>query len=353
MKLQYKLGAIALSVVALSSCEMNDPYGDVVEVGQPVPTVSWELGGSVATAGDSVSFLGKYYAEKGRTIDHSEVWALVSKEESCEATLRLSSSLAYTKSVGFSDTIRMSQKVSEYPHSQAEWDGYEFVLNAKFPTSQTLKTLIWQNIPKWDADKFAAYFPQGFKEEFVEHVLGEMVKDACYNDLRHVYINYDFSVDQFQSVIAKHAELDAAILNKLALVDAGEKSDAWYTDVEKVVGKYYKTVDAEGKTVYNEVGLDFNDPNIPVYNVYESSAWVFCRYDDDQGKILTSVRPEYIPLFKDLITLIPFQDWIYNVGEKQYAVSFKRSYGLGVVFKVYDTDGNVGYTTEPKKVSLN
>lgn len=353
MKIQYKIGAIALAVVAMSSCEMHDPYDDVLEVGQPLPTVAWELGGTVATAGDSVAFRGQYYTEKGKTPDHSEVWALISKTESGEATLKLSSSLSYTKSFGLSDTIRADQKIAEYPHSMAEFDGYEYVLNAKFPTSQTLKTLSWGNTSEWEEDRFTSFFPKGFREEFTEHVIGELVKDAYYNDLRHVYINYDFKPEQFQAVIGQHAELDAAILNTLVLTDMGEKSDIWFANTEKVVKKYYKTVDAEGNIVYNEVDLDFSDPEITVYDVYESSPWVFCRYDDDQGKIITSVRPEYISFFKDLITLIPFTDWIYNTVDKNYSVSFTREYKMGVTFKVYDTDGNVGYTTDVKEVSLN
>ena len=161
MKIQYKIGAIALAVVAMSSCEMHDPYDDVLEVGQPLPTVAWELGGTVATAGDSVAFRGQYYTEKGKTPDHSEVWALISKTESGEVTLKLSSSLSYTKSFGLSDTIRADQKIAEYPHSMAEFDGYEYVLNAKFPTSQTLKTLSWGNTSEWEEDRFTSFFPKG------------------------------------------------------------------------------------------------------------------------------------------------------------------------------------------------
>ena len=54
-----------------------------------------------------------------------------------------------------------------------------------------------------------------------------------------------------------------------------------------------------------------------------------------------------------MITLIPFTDWIYNTVDKNYSVSFTREYKMGVTFKVYDTDGNVGYTTDVKEVSLN
>ena len=91
MKLQYKLLGTAVAVAVMTSCSMHDPYGDIMKVGQSLPTVSWELGSSVATAGDSVSFKGKYYTDSEHTPDHSEVWALVAQSESAEATLSLKS----------------------------------------------------------------------------------------------------------------------------------------------------------------------------------------------------------------------------------------------------------------------
>lgn len=352
MKLQYKLGLIAAALTVFTSCDQHDPFEEIMEVGQALPTVSWELGGTVATAGDNVSFLGKYYTDKEHTPDHAEVWALVSKTESGEATLKLSSVLAYTKTFGTSDTIRADQKIAEYPHSMAEWDGYEYILNASFPTSQTLKALSWGNTTVWEEDKFNSYFPAEFKDEFVATVIDYLTSDAYYTDLRYVYVNYAFTADQFNATIAKHSELDATILGTMVLDEAGDKSDIWFTNTEEVVGKYFITLDAEGKVVYNEVAADYEGAET-TYDVYKSSPWVFCRYDDDQGKVVTSVRPEYMPFFKDLISLIPFTDWVYNSVEKQYAVSFSREYKMGVTFKVVDTVGNVGYTTDVKEVSLN
>lgn len=80
MKMQYKLGMIAAVALSMTACEVHDPFDDVLEVGQPVPTVTWALGGTVANAGDEVAFEGKYYTEPGKTPDHSEVWANVVKQ---------------------------------------------------------------------------------------------------------------------------------------------------------------------------------------------------------------------------------------------------------------------------------
>ena len=152
MKMQYKLLSTAVAVAMMTSCSMHDPYNDIMEVGQSLPTVSWELGSSVATAGDSVSFKGKYYTDGEHTPDHSEVWALVAQSESAEATLKLTPTYAYTQTVTSADTIRMSQEIARYPHSMATWNGHEFEVNVKFPTSQTLRTLTWGSVEEWDAN---------------------------------------------------------------------------------------------------------------------------------------------------------------------------------------------------------
>lgn len=365
-----------MAVLAMSSCSMHDPYEDIMEVGQPVPTVTWALGSTVAAAGDSVEFEGKYYTEKGRTPERSEVWSNVVVKETAAATLGLTSSLKYTQTVTLTDTVRTSQVVATYPHSMAGWDGHEYKLVAKFPTSQTLKSVTWSSVSEWDQERFESYYPESFATEFVDKVKTYLTKDSTYyNDLRGVYINYEFTAEQIQGVIANYPQLQG--LDQLVSTDAGEKSDIWYTkvtrtegsgrdevEVENVVGYYYISVTG-GVTAYKEVALDdpnldtengtykLGDTTVPAYKVYESSPWVFCRYDDNAGTTVTAVRANYLPVFKDLISLIPFTDWIYNSSDNVYSVAFTRSYSLGVVFKVIDTDGNVGYTTEVKEVTLN
>lgn len=63
MNLKYKLGATALASIAMTSCETNDPFSDIMDAGQPVPTVSWSVGSTMAAAGDSIEISGKYYTD--------------------------------------------------------------------------------------------------------------------------------------------------------------------------------------------------------------------------------------------------------------------------------------------------
>lgn len=373
MKMQYKISCIVAALAVMTSCSMHDPYGDIMEVGDVLPTVSLELGTTVVNAGDSVAFKGKYYTDGEHTPDHSEIWVLVSQTESAAATLKLTPTLAYSLTVGGTDTIRASQVVATYPHSEAEWNGHEYELNVKFPTSQTLRLLTWGNISEWDQEKFDSYYPETFRQDFVDAVVNSLTRDSTYyDDLRSVYVNYSFTADQINGVISGYPALNQnGELSQLVLTETADKSDIWYTkttkevevtgpsgrpqteEVENVVGKYYIEL-VNGVAVYREVPVDYVAPEgVQLYNVYESSPWLFCRYDDNVGGIVTTVRGDYMPVFKDLISLIPFTDWIYDSVEQQYAVSFSRKYQLGVTFKVFDTDGNVGYTTDAFTIDLN
>ncbi len=361
MKFNYKIGMMAVALLAMSSCAVHDPFGDdLLEVGQALPTVSWELGSTVASAGDSVAFKGKYYTDKEHTPDHAEVWGLTSRTQSASATLKLTKSLAYTQTFALNDTVRAADILGRYPHSMATWNGHEFELNAKFSTTNTLKSVTWADVKEWDQDQFDKFYPEGFQEEFTGKVVDYLTKDSTfYHDLRDVYINYDFTLEQIKGVIAKYPQLNAnGELDALATLEAGDKSDVWYTkeftedDEKNVVGKYYIDI-VNGTTVYVEVPLDTTVEGKVLYDVYESSPWVFCRYDDNTGGTITTVRRNYMPVFKDLISLIPFTDWIYNVSDGVYSVSYNCSYKYGVTFKVVDTVGNVGYTTDVKEVELN
>ena len=348
MKIYHKIGFFAVAASVFASCAINDPYKDIMEVGQAAPTVSWELGSLVATAGDSISFKGKYYTDEEHTPDRAEVWATLIRTETQAATLKLSTGLAYTLTLTNTDTVRTSQPVATFSHSLAQWNGHEFELTAKFPISQTLGKLTWARIKEWDQKRFDSYYPADFQKQFTDKVIDYLTADSLYiKDLQYIYVNYEFTADQFAQVNGQHA---GAVIPTETATD--EKSKLWYTNTEKVVGRYYKDA-VDGKTIIHEVDLNFSDPTKKLYDVYESSPWLFCRYDDDAGAVLTSVRAAYMPTFKDLISLIPFQDWIYNSSDKVYEVSFVRSFSMGTVFKVYDTEGNVGYTTDVKEISIN
>ena len=307
MKLNKLFGSFALLALTLSSCANHDPF-DPVEIGQIVPTVYWELSSSTCKAGDYVHFKGKYYTAPDKQIDYSEVRAVVTRSQSSAATCKLTTSYALTQTVATQDTVRYDS-VYTYPHSKAEFDGWEYVLNDSFPTSRTLSPVTWNEPTEWDQARFDLYYPSTFQDEFKEKVVTALTKDSTYyNDLRNVYINYDFTAEQFEALNAKYS------VSFPTVTATADKSDAWYTTTD---------------------------------------VWVFSRYSDDTGGTLNSVRAEYMPYWKELISEIPFTGWIYNSTDKNYAVSFSRKYTIVPKFRVFDTNGKMGTDTNTKTVELN
>jgi hypothetical protein len=244
--------------------------------------------------------------------------------------------------------VRSSQMVATYAHSKAEWDGYEYVLADSFPTSRTLAPVTWVNPSEWDQEKFDSYYPSTFQQEFTTYMVNALTKDSTYyNDLRNVYINYNFPIGLFEQLNAQYG------IDFPTDTITADKSNNWFT-TDEVDHYYYITVAEDGTAVYHEIAEESAAPaGANVQAVYKSAFWLFSRYSDDTGGKITTVRRQYMPYFKSLIETIPFTSWIYNTADKAYTVNFNRTYYLEPEFRVYDTDGKVGVTTDNKEVTLN
>ncbi|MBR5638188.1 MAG: hypothetical protein IKW83_00350 [Muribaculaceae bacterium] len=348
MKIFNILGSLALLMALTTACAVNDPFADNMEIGQVVPTVSWELS-DVAKAGGFVNFKAKYYTSSDHNIDHCEVWGLVTRTTAAAATCRLTTSLSYTKTVNSTDTIRNSVKLASFEHSKAEWDGHEYVLVDSFQVSSTLAPITWVEPEIFDEDRFNMYYPETFQQEFVDHVVEYLTRDSVYyNDLRNIYINYDFTAEQFEALNNKYG------FSIPFSTESGDKSNMWYVNTNVVDHYYYVTIDDAGVKTEHEIATPEQAPaGVNIYEVYESSPWVYSRYSDDTGGRITSVRKQYMPFWKDLINEIPFKDWIYNSSDKNYSVNFTRNYILYPTFRVFDETGKMGKDTEIKQISLN
>lgn len=354
MKLQYKIACLALGVFAMSSCDRHDIINDVAPIGQAVPTCYWSLNSTVCKAGDSFTFQGKYYTDPEHTPDHSEVWYQIVRSEEASVLSKLGgTSLGYTHKSTRTDTVRTYQSMATFPHDPSLWDGYEFILNGSVPVSRTLSPVKWADIATWDQENFDAYYPAGFAEGFLNTVLGYLTDEATapsyYNALRSVYITYDFTNEQFE------ANGFPAVDQSQAMAD---KSDRWFSTTvasdDAIVGYYYYTVEGD-KNVVHEITIEENEhfDAAPTYPVYKSAEWVFCRYDDNAGAIVSTVRNEWLPRFRSLLELIPFQDWIYDSANACYKVDFSRNYSLNAQFRVYDTDGNEGRAYDVLTITVN
>ncbi len=355
MKIYNKLGIFAAGALLMTSCAVNDPFAENLEIGEVLPTVSWELSSTVCKAGNEAGFLGKYYTTaEGVSIDHSEVWGMIVRTESAAATQKLVTSPAYTLTVASNDTVRGYHLLQTYPHNMATDEGEEFHLNASFPTSKTLGPVTWAAPTEWDVNKFNDYYPATFQAEFCAKMVDYLTADSTYfTSLRNVYLLYDFTAEQIAAVNEKYPNN-----TPLPFPAEGEvKDDLWFgVDTETIVGYYYTTLEG-GVTVEHEVADTTDVPSsidpAKVFPVYKAPHWVFSRYSDNTGGAVTSVRAEYMPMWKELIEQIPFEAWIYSSADQNYAVEFTRKYSIAVQFKVVDTNNNVGRDTENKSIELN
>lgn len=350
--------ALAAMALVSSSCDKHDLLNKI-EPGEKVPTTYWEVGSTACKAGEEFSFKGKYYTEDGYKPDRTEVWYEVVRDESAAATVKLAGSLNYTQTVTDNRIMRENQSIISFPHSAAEWSDKDkcYVINSSVPTSSTLAPLTWNNPSDWDQEKFDSYYPEDFADGFCEKVIDYLIQPSYYNNLRTVYINYNFSNEQFAEINQKFGTAFPTDIKTTSEADASsDKSDRWFAtktpDEKKIVGYYYITV-VDEKTVINEVPKDYVNPDVKLYPVYDSAPWIFCRYSDDAGTILESVRDEYIPAFKALLEQISFKDWIYDSAEKVYTVTFKRDYSLNAQFRAYDTEGHEGIASDVRTISLN
>jgi hypothetical protein len=200
-----------------------------------------------------------------------------------------------------------------------------------------------------DHERFNMYYPASFQQEFKDNVIEYLTRDsAYYNDLRNIYINYDLTAQQFEALNTKYG------LDLPTATESGQKSDLWFVNGDVVDHYYYITVDEAGVKTEHEIASPSDAPaGVNVYEVYQSSKWVYSRYSDDTGGRITSVRPQYMPAWKELLTLIPFEDWIFNSSENTYSVNFTRQYILYPQFRVFDESGKMGKDTETKYIELN
>jgi len=370
MKTKYSILLFGMGFALMSaSCAKHDLIDEQVIVGQEVPTCYWEVGSTTCKAGESFSFQGKYtVGYDNASPDHSEIWYRVNRSDVASASVALAgSTMSYNKSVSAVDTMRTFTPIVTYAHSLAEWDGHEFIIKGEVPVSRTLSPVTWKEVAVFDQDKFDAYYPAGFQKEFTAEVVDLLTKDSTYyNALRTVYINYPFTNAQFAEVNTKYgvnlpANFDESDPGKAT----SDKSDAWFStsvaDEKAVTGYYYITV-SNNVAYYHEIAKDLPQPaedgslmyeGNRCYPVYKSAEWIFCRYDDNTGAIISTVRSQYMPAFKDLLSQITFPEWIFDSAEKVYRVDFSRKYSLSAQFRVYDSNGEEGIAYDVREININ
>jgi hypothetical protein len=156
-----------LAIALLSACAKHDFFDENVITGDVGPQAYWEVASATVTAGFDMPFVAQYYSGVA-DIDRSEVWyniiETVDKTVSCPWVI----SRSYAVSSVQSEEKRVSQMIREYPHSLAVWSDslHAYVLNDKFPVSNTLSTFSWVKPAVFDSTRMDTYFGTGFMQQF-------------------------------------------------------------------------------------------------------------------------------------------------------------------------------------------
>lgn len=382
MKTQYKLALLALGLATVTSCAKHDPLADMMEIGQPVPTCYWSVGSTACKAGENFTFNGKYYTDNDHTPDHAEVWYEVKRSESSGATVGLTgSTLAFTLTVNTVNTDIPNHSVASFAHVDSLWNGYEYELSGSVGTSINWAPVEWKNLGEWTAETdtlFQKYFKSanelfanGFQKEFCDTVTRILTKDSTnMAALKAVFVNHPFTVEELNTVNAAYPGLNLpAVPDSINAEDpqvaVNYKNNNWYTNSEVIIGWHYNKV-VDGSIVDTFVASEDVEPNgdgfsavlkadadVKCYAVYESSPWLYCRYDDDAGAVVTAVKNGMMGAFVQLLGYIEFPEWIYSKTDSEYKVSFTREYSLDAQFKVFDTKGNIGTASDTRTITIN
>ena len=162
------------------ACTVNDSLDDVINVGEFVPTVYWDLPGNEVVAGDSVEFTAQYYSTLAKSeITTVEAWYSIDQKTELTATCPLftSTGLSFVmQSEADVENARPLQQIMSYANSEALWNESKrcYIMTRKFPVSFTLNTSTWGNQKEFDNETFYKYFPSGFLELFRDSLYKKM-----------------------------------------------------------------------------------------------------------------------------------------------------------------------------------
>lgn len=194
MKRMIYFSTIMIAAI-FTACDINDNLDKVVLVGEMAPHVYWEVGSSTVTAGSNVPFTVQYYTTGKAPIDHLEVWYNVIEDESKAVSCPWTQTFTYSVTSSKSIQKRISQKVSEYPHLEANWSDSLRVYSFKstFPTSNTLATTSWVKPSTFDEGKMVTYFGANFMTQFKD----SLFKLMKVTDFQKMYLGLNL-VDNFK-----------------------------------------------------------------------------------------------------------------------------------------------------------
>lgn len=352
MKTIFKTIALGLLLLTVASCEKHDLFDENTVTGAVGPEAYWTIESSMMKAGESMGFTGQYYSTVAE-LDHSEVWYDLFEKEDKIVTAAAIKSFTYSFTQSTTTQKRILQTIQSYEHSQDLWNDSlrAYVLEGKFPVSNTLAPIVWAN-PK-DLNGFDknlnAYFGETFAKDFKEGLTVKMNPTA---EERH----YGAYMDIINSI---------GLLGDTIVTPNGDRMpySQWITDSTfntntNSWNRFFKQNDTIWSTtnfdtigitvdsVFTKVNVGTNRNPIMVDTVLYDTNYIVKPWADEVVYVYPEIKHVIDSIWENHVT---FYDLIYGDG---YSVDFKREYYINAELRIYDEHGNYS-ATDAKQININ
>ncbi len=166
----------------VTSCEINDPIGDISRPGNITANVYWDVPLANVTAGNEVAFSAEYWSTD-KTFEYLGVWYDIVRNLSYSLTYP---GTGFTYSLDSAEVVREFQEIVSYTHSENNYisDKKAFVLNSTFPVSYTLSSLEYKNPYTFNQEQFDKLIPSAIRDRFLQALFPQL----AYGDFKTLLV---------------------------------------------------------------------------------------------------------------------------------------------------------------------
>jgi hypothetical protein len=188
---RFKPVAVLFSVVVFfTSCELNNPVGEISAPGHIAANIYWDIPVTNVTAGNEVEFYAEYWSVEDQ-FEYLGVWYDVHKNMKYVLT-HPGSGYAFT--LDSTELSREMLEIKTFGHSSDNYDAEKkaYVIEDKFPVSYTLSSLEYKNPITFNEEQFNQLIPENVKLLFLDEVFPLLT----YEDFRSFLVTENQIVDE-------------------------------------------------------------------------------------------------------------------------------------------------------------
>lgn len=171
-----------LVLICITSCEINDPIGDIAQPGYIAAGIYWDVPVTNVNAGNEVEFYAEYFSIEGN-IGYVGLWYDVKKALSYTLTYPPN---GFSFSVDSAELARELLEIKTFEHNENRYDPAKkaFVLEDTFPVSYTLGGVVYNNPANYNEQQFNALIPEYVRDGFLQ----ELFPLLTYEDLQNLIV---------------------------------------------------------------------------------------------------------------------------------------------------------------------